>query len=470
MGLLLAVVTTSFSRQGGKQWLASAAAASFARSNDKTANSANANTKERDFTKRSPISNHELRVIQVQIVHRHGDRTPITPLRNESYWASELVQEALLQKVASTTKILRDAEAPNNHLAGGRGPFGKLTQLGLLQMVQLGGVLREQLSATTDDDHHIDEDGNLHYNRGRLFGPCNPLQTSKIKVFSTDFPRTIQSVQGTLVGLFPDPHDVVEPIHVDVRHTSILIPDPQPRRTQEQHELEISLARRPQMQAREKDLKALAIETTQALKHLLSDDAFSVSFGVGEESNHDPDDAQPKPLSWAQLSEITKCLQVRNMLPTSITDEVQHMISQHTAWRWFENLRHPRLAYLAMNSLVTRIVEAMQHRVLQRDNDHMEAPLYLYSAHDSTLIGLLCAFSLEQPAQWPEYGSYLKLELIEAKPLNDPPTQMNICHFVRFSLNGEVLRCKWEESDDAPLGMIRLDRLAEFVATNGAYQ
>jgi len=279
-----------------------------------------------------------------------------------------------------------------------------------------------------------------------------------------------------LVGLFPDPDDVIEPIPVDVRHTNILIPDPQPRQTQEQYELELQLARRPHLQARDQELKSLALETTQALQHLLSDDAFTISFGVGEERNDDPNaDAatttQPKVLSWAQLSEITKCLQVRNMLPPSITNDIQHRISHHTAWRWFENLRHPRLAYLAMNSLVQRMVSAMQRYVLQLDRDDVdEAALHLYSAHDSTLIGLLCAFRLEQPAQWPEYGSYLKVELIEAKPLHDAAsstTPPNICHYVRFSLNGEVLRCKWDETnDDAPLEMIRLDQLAELVASS----
>jgi hypothetical protein len=412
-----------------------------------------------------PLSKHELRVIQVQIVHRHGDRTPITPLLDEKYWASELVQADLLIKVASTTRILRDADGTETkHMAGGRGPFGKLTQLGLLQMVQVGSTLRDELIAESDDDHHIDDHGNVHWNRGRLFRPSNPLHPSKMKVFSTDFPRTIQSVQGTLVGLFPDPSDVIEPVQVDARHTQIMIPDPQPRLSREQDELERSLSRRPHLRAKEEDLNELAVETTLALKHLLSDDAFSVSFGIGEDHEHSG--AHQKPLSWAQLSEITKCLQTRNLLPPSITNDMQHAISQHAAWRWFENLRHPRLAYLAMNSMVTNMVHAMQRRVLHLTNDEVkeEAPLYLYSAHDSTLIGLLCAFRLEQPAQWPEYGSYLKIELIEATPLE---SEEGACHFVRFSLNGKVLRCKWEDSDE-PLDMIHLDMLAEYVATKGA--
>mmetsp|Transcript_18137 Transcript_18137/g.30050 ORF Transcript_18137/g.30050 Transcript_18137/m.30050 type:complete len:507 (+) Transcript_18137:85-1605(+) len=438
---------------------------------------------------------HELRVVQVQIVHRHGDRTPITPLLNESYWASELVPDELSQRVASSTTILRD-DSPHKilHLAGGRGPFGKLTQLGLLQMVQVGTELREQLvlEEHRHDDatisHTIDEHGHVHWNRGRLFcAATNPLHPSKIKVMSTDFPRTIQSVQGTLVGLFPDPADTIAtPITVDARHTNHLIPDPQPRQSVEQEELERSLGSRPHLRAVETTMKDLAMQTTQSLRHLLGDDAFAVSFGVGEE-NDDKNGTTTttttkrtkelkKKLSWAQLSEITKCLQTRDMLPASITPEMQQAISKHTAWRWFENLRHPRLAFLSMNTMAkTMIVQAMHDRIEElagggESSTSDDVPLlYLYSAHDSTLIGLLCAFRLEQPAEWPEYGSYFKVELIEAKPLtgDDEGAAAAVQYLVRFSLNGEVLRCKWEDCDEA-LHMIPVDLLSHYVSTKGA--
>jgi acid phosphatase len=406
-------------------------------------------------------SPQRFRVVQVQIVHRHGDRSPITPLKNETFWASELVKPELLEKVASTTKILRNQEETVHHAAG-RGPFGKLTQLGLLQMVQVGTTLRERLHTDLNDDHNVDEHGNVHHNRGRLFDPCYPLDTSKVKVFSTDFPRTIQSAQGTLVGLFPDSLKQVE---IDARHTDILIPDPQPRRSREQETLERQLASRSHLVEREQQMRELAIRTTSALRPLLSEDAFQVSFGVGEEKGSD---ATTEPLlSWGQMSEITKCLSVRDMLPPAITSEMQQEISKYTAWKWFESLRHPRLAYLAMNGLVARMVESMERRLRNlNSNDDMEeeAPLHIYSAHDSTLIGLLCAFHLEQPAQWPEYASFLSVELLEAKPLlsgDDHQTK----YMVRFSLNGEILRSKW---GGETLDMIPFDQLSHNLATSGA--
>ena len=62
------------------------------------------------------------RVLQVQLVHRHGDRTPITPMQNETYWAATLPTSDLLQKVAIGTNMLRDTGEANTHAAAGRGP------------------------------------------------------------------------------------------------------------------------------------------------------------------------------------------------------------------------------------------------------------------------------------------------------------------------------------------------------------
>jgi len=398
----------------------------------------------------------KFKTVQVHVIHRHGDRTPITPLKNETFWQSALPKSEILSKIAENTKLIREEGKEDKHIAKGRGPFGQLSQLGLLQMVQLGSKLREELNVDDLDDHHIDEDGHVHLHKGRLFTPDVPLDPKRIKVVSTDFPRTIHSVQGLLVGLFPEGD--IDHIHeIDVRHTSILIPDPQPRQSKEQEELEKLLAARPHLQEREKKMKELAVKTTQALQHALADDAHDISFGIGEEKGEISAETKLKPLPWTQLAEITKCLQVRDLLPPDITQEDQEAFASHAAWKWFENLRHPRLSYLAMNKMVTQIVDNMDRKQSDgtQEDDHL---LHIYSGHDSTLIGLLCAFRLEQPTKWPEYGSYLKIELIEATDV-EAPESVQGDHFVRFSLNGEVLRCYWGDRGDEPVEMIRLDDL-----------
>ena len=338
-----------------------------------------------------PHPKSKLRVCQVLIVHRHGDRTPITPLKNEEYWRSTLPERHVLESIARGTALVRPPtqtvqSSSNNssekqHAATGRGPFGQLTMMGLLQMIRLGERLRTELelslrSHDDDDHHHHDddesEDVSQFLNKGKLFTPHQPLHPNKVKVFSTDFPRTIQSVQAVLTGLFPNnngnnhnnPNNSdsnvndepsTPPITIDLQHTNTyFIPDPQPRQHVEQLDLESLLSKRPHLMERDKELQHLAQRISEALDEHLGEGAHGVSFGIGEEkrkeegmgsrNNQPPQQRKSPPLAWAQLCEILVCLHSHALLPESLSYQDVEAVSSHVAWRWFENLRHPVLS------------------------------------------------------------------------------------------------------------------------------
>lgn len=390
------------------------------------------------------------KLIQVQLIHRHGDRSPITPMKDEKYWLGTLPSQTILDKMAEGTTVKRhDGVAKgSNHAANGRGPFGKLSQLGLLQMVEVGSRIRAELHLDDEEDEdevHYDEDGHIHLQKGKIFTRKEPIHPSKIRVRSTDFSRTLQSVQALIVGLFPDGLPDGTEIEIDARHTDSMIPDPQPRASKEQVEMEKLLNKRQHLLDKEAEMKDLAHKVSKELKSFIAADASSVSFGIGEESNTKQEE---RPLSWSQLSEIMTCLKVRGLLPKSISDEDYQTTTSHSAWKWFENLRHPKLAFLAMKPFMNVIMNTMHqgreqsastNKSVSTNNDE-SATFYIYSGHDSSLIGLMCAFRLQQPSEWPEYGSYLKIELFEAVP-NDTETEAE--YFVRFSLNGNVLKSNW---------------------------
>lgn len=364
-----------------------------------------------------------LSLSHVHLVHRHGDRTPITPLRDEAFWRSTLPGEAVLDNLAQGTIVLRDDDNSTNdttkqHGAAGRGPFGRLTMLGLLHMVELGGRLREDL--TRDDEETVEQHGRKLLLRYRPLLPDD----GAVAVTSTDFSRTIQSAQALLVGLLPDHADTK--IEIDARHTDIMIPDPQPRRTPEQAELESELTHRSELQAREQRLRPLAVRVTENLaQSFLAEDYRRVSFGIGEEDRSSSDAHLP----WAQLAEVTKCLSVRGLLTDDVcTEEEREIISHEVAYRWFDLLSHDRLIHLAIGPMVQRLLRSCTN------NNHHDTPLHLYSAHDSTLIALLCALRLRRPAQWPAYGSWLKIEV-----WTDDDDEVR--RYVRCSLNGETLLC-----------------------------
>jgi hypothetical protein len=190
---------------------------------------------------------------------------------------------------------------------------------------------------------------------------------------------------------------------------------------------------------------------------LLAPDAKGTNFGVPQYRGTKITDMDP--LSWNQLAEITKCLAVRNMLPDGITKDDQEKISHHVAWRWFESFRFPKLSYLAMDIMAETIITSF----LKQDpkgRASKDVVMSLWSAHDSTLIGLMCVFRLEQPAIWPEYGSYLMIELLDI-PEED-------AWYVRFSLNGQTLKSIWDK--EQPLEMIPLTLLWDNIRTKHSPQ
>ncbi|CAJ1935424.1 unnamed protein product [Cylindrotheca closterium] len=373
---------------------------------------------------------YSYRRICTTICHRHGDRTSITALKDEDYWRSTLPKPETLKEIARGTTLIR-SDKSTTHSANPKGCWGKLTQLGLLQMIAVGSQLKEELTDAS-----------------------NPLSPKDIRVVSTDFPRTIQSAQAVILGLWPDGIPEGEGVAIDCRHTHWMIPDPQPRNSEEQKQLEQYLISRPYMIQKEEEMRPIAVRCTNALKEHLGQNAFGIKMGidvpVGDDENI---------LPWAQLAEITCCLHTRDRLPKGITPQDKIAISSHLAWRWFQSLRHPRLANLAMNKFATEIVNDMQPIT-------HNPRLTIYSCHDSSLVGLVCAFNLEAPASWPEYGSVLRVDLLERKAAvrNGSNSEHNEL-LVRFSLNGELLRSLW---DGEPCDEILLEKLCQYLKTVGA--
>jgi len=93
---------------------------------------------------------------KIILIHRHGDRTPITPLLDSKFWSSQLPSEEHISRISSKITVDRGSSetAGTGHKAEGEGCWGKLTTMGLLQMVQLGETFRgivEDLGLGMDD-------------------------------------------------------------------------------------------------------------------------------------------------------------------------------------------------------------------------------------------------------------------------------------------------------------------------------
>ena len=121
----------------------------------------------------------------VQLIHRHGDRTPITKLGHSerAFWRAQLPSAEAMRAVRAGTAVrLARPDYVDQHSGGGDDVFGQLTARGLQQMRQRGEDCRREV---------LQAGG----------APALALQrgdVSKIAVTCTEFNRTLLSVQGFL--------------------------------------------------------------------------------------------------------------------------------------------------------------------------------------------------------------------------------------------------------------------------------
>ena len=364
------------------------------------------------------------RLIHRAVIHRHGDRTPITAVGSASFWERTLPTSSALSALAQafpvrrggrTTsapgqgRLARDQDAGlSAHPAGGVPPYGQLTAVGVDQLTKLGWDLRQSLS-----------------NAG-----APRLDADRIRCFATPFSRTIMSAQALLTGLLRvetsrlGAHPSSElrqrairrvPCQVDTSIGELLLPDPEPRHWR-QLELEAAHWADPAVLDEEAAVADLAARACEGL----------VRGGVVE-SVEALGRADGNGVSWNRLAEISKCYAVHgdgggdenastNILPLADVDEICGVAAR----RWFALFRKREVARYAIGGLLSKMLRGATEsldRAESRPPSRTLAPaLHLYSAHDSTLIALICALQLRHSDgrvvdHWPAYASDLQLSL-----------------------------------------------------------
>jgi len=137
-------------------------------------------------------------LVQVVVVHRHGDRTPISrnagafteTLELKEFWKSRVSASKDIERTGRMNRDTTSTYLSTNFTEGKYVfPNGHLTRLGANQLRRVGAQLRERYIGDLDFLPHTlpsDHNGTAVYAR------------------STRYPRTIQSVQNLLLGLYPD--------------------------------------------------------------------------------------------------------------------------------------------------------------------------------------------------------------------------------------------------------------------------
>ena len=229
------------------------------------------------------------------IIFRHGDRTPITPMSDTNFWSMLLPSDETVAELGRGVAFVNDEDRLRKHMAAGKGCFGKLTSLGLMQMVKLGETASEGARADDRTRHALDP--------------------SQVRWISTGFDRTKQSMLGFVCGFFEGERK--EDVRVDCSHTNIIIPDPQPRNSDLQRMREKQILESSDHVEWERGWESDRKRICAALEagDVLAEEAKNVKFGGGE------DDSSSEGLSWGQISEVLRCLSTRGILPEALSED-----------------------------------------------------------------------------------------------------------------------------------------------------
>ncbi|KAL4125293.1 hypothetical protein PRIC2_008878 [Phytophthora ramorum] len=355
-----------------------------------------------------------LRLRQLQVVHRHGDRTPLLNIFKGSINSRSEEEEALLwgRQLPEATQLAHIRSKFTVHLGGDaqssfqQRPFGYLTTRGIEQMTMRGDRLREFCKK---EELRLDE-----------------VTPEQIQIFSNAYTRTQLSAQALLDGLLRDQPQLTPPVSVlppekDIINTYGVFP--------EIMEMKAAMEKdNAEFAAREHEMAPVKQELMKLFP------AFNSGL---------------VPFSWLTPADYYVCRRV-HQAPYILGTEVHgEATERHLGFRFHQFYSHRTILKLVAGRLMHNMLREMQ-KVLWEHSESKK--LVIYSGHDVSLLAVLRTMDAEITNNidwWPEYSSALALELLEDE---------NGKFFVRTRLNGEFLAI-----GESPNGLCSPDRFRDIV-------
>lgn len=346
-----------------------------------------------------------------------------------------------------------------------RNPFGFLTKSGLLQLSENG---RRFFNRYNHHGHHLPERKRWRHEYAEDF-----LSVWDVKVYSTNYLRTIMSVQSFLDGLLGthcysaiaershDPtinkelrvphHGWQRPDYGEAELTRICVRDVR-------HDPLNAFDRNPDLMAelvgdvmtseafRAKDGTAIPLATRLA----------SVLPGLIRPRRADLSARSPSGINWVEAADHFVCRKAHGVGYAKFTDyddddrveqtlsAMSHQTLAHLAWRFRQWYMNKRLLAAVAAPPLREITEQMERTPMLGVND--KRPFVIYSCHDVTILGLLYGIGADFLADelsnewrfWPQYGSTLAFELVRI--VDGVGTSDTDSHVVRILLNGVPVR------------------------------
>ncbi|XP_054471466.1 lysophosphatidic acid phosphatase type 6 isoform X2 [Anoplopoma fimbria] len=327
----------------------------------------------------NPSSPYELKLVQV--LFRHGARTPLKSIPDvmEVEWAATLLEPPAHTHINYEVKNLDGGPRPpapvedsyrKNVLNGGTFP-GQLTTIGMQQLYELGKKLRRRY---IEETHFLSS----------TFSPA------EVYVRSTNIVRTIESAKCLVAGLFLQKQTEIVPILTTASGSEILYPNYHGCKL-----LKFLVSHRWAESSTLPDIAAdlqsiqneLGIAAHQHIDFILIRDDM-----VAREAHGLP---CPSGLdTW------------RNKVEQRAVEMICHV---------YENNNRENLQLCVgplLHSFLTNIEEKLEGTVSEPDRK-----LFLYSAHDTTLIPCLMALGIYD-MRWPPFAADITMELHQHRETN----------------------------------------------------
>lgn len=329
------------------------------------------------------LNGYELKM--VQILFRHGARTPLHVIKNvdQVSYDKDLFTTDLPHTIFKFRKAdLNGGDVPpssyeaqfNDLLLKGGARRGTLTKTGQDQMYMIGRLLRKQ---------YVDEAGFID----AIYNP------SQIYVRSTNINRTIESARCLLAGLFGNlnlnnsHHPVC--IHVQEANNDVLIP------------------------------MVIDCLVLRQLNHL----AMVHGGDLPEVKEHrlileqlleiDPDGTPGKKnINFVEVRDDIVAREVHGMAYPSMLHEHRQMIEKNACMLLYYAFCGHNEAYrpIAIKLSTGPVLKMLLDNIEVADSNPTK--LYILCCHDSTLVGLLGALEIYD-FNWPPFGADLRMELYE---------------------------------------------------------
>ncbi|KAF8908484.1 histidine phosphatase superfamily [Mucidula mucida] len=343
-----------------------------------------------------PVAPPDLALQQVYVYVRHGERTPVgvrladAPASIPQYWQmctnarryQAPVVGASQEQLLSTRKLI---EREDGTSLDGECLLGELTDVGRRSTYNYGTALREL---------YVDK---------LKFLPNYLLTEDQTYFRSTNMPRTIESLQQIIHGLYPTDRchpTVTPPLLVRNGRDENMIGN-----TYACKRLEILLV-------------GFAQAAASAYNHTLEPLDKKLSKYLGG----NPIRVDGKPRASGILDTIRASIAHNVKVPQEFEEKpVMDLIERAVVNEWFSGCETEEVRRLGMGRLLDDISRKMQNKVEQKDKDPLK--ILVHSTHDTALAGLCSTLDVFDD-KWPAFTASITFELFKRTQIDVPQTML----------------------------------------------